>query len=60
MDYNLAFPYDAWLKSACPDAMLCKIGQRLFVKCIQLFLLDNKLIEVGDRDKLYAEIEEFV
>ena len=48
-DFHLAFPYDAWMRSACKDAMGCKIGQRLFVKCLQLFLIDNHLIEVEDR-----------
>lgn len=33
-DFHLVFPYDAWMRKACRDAMSAKIGQKLFVKCI--------------------------
>ena len=55
-DFHLAFPYDAWVRSACKNVMDCKIGQRLIVKCLYLFLLDNKMV-VGDREKSFVEVQ---
>ena len=54
-DFHLAFPFDSWMRSACKDAMGAKIGQKLLVKCIKLFLVDHSLIANVDRDKVYKE-----
>lgn len=59
-DFHLVFPFDAWMRKACKDAMAAKIGQKLFVKCIKLFLLDHGLIEKTDRDKVYSEAKELL
>ena len=53
-DFHLIFPYESWLRRACSDAMACKVGQRLFVKCLKLFLIDNDIIKSDDRDKVYS------
>lgn len=59
-DFHLVFPYDAWRRTACKDAMACKRAQRLFVKCLHLFLIDNRLIKGFDRTKLFAETKELL
>ena len=47
-DLHLVFPYDAWLRGACKDAMAVKIGQKLLVKCLKLFLIEHKVIKSDD------------
>ena len=59
-DFHLVFPYDSWARSACKDAMACKKGQRLFVKCMQLFLIDNRIAKGFDRTKIFAETKELL
>ena len=59
-DFHLVFPYDAWKRGACKDALACKRGQRLLVKCLQLLLIDNRLIKGFDRTKIFAETRELL
>ena len=55
LDYSLVFPYEAWMRGACRDAMGCKIGHRLLVRCIKLMLVDHGLTKVEDPKAYYAE-----
>ena len=58
-DFHLALPYDSWGRNACTDAMGCKIGQKLFVRCLQVFLIENKLIQYrGDKGKLKKNLKD--
>ena len=57
-DFHIVFPFDAWMRSACKDAMACKIGQRLFAKTVKLFMIDNDMIKVQDRSTHFKEMRE--
>ena len=58
-DFNLTFPYDAWCRGACKDAMNCKVGQKLVAKLIHLFLVDKELVK-GDFKEMFATLKDVV
>ena len=59
-DFHLVFPFDAWMRRACKDAMAAKIGQSLLVRCLKLFLIDYELIKVKNRSEVFKETKQFL